>query len=406
MINNSSMQIRTWDYVLVYLILLLKAGFYFIDNLNSITSPVLFGLLFITCIVRNKKPDNTILLISFTLFILYNLSGLARGFPQANLYINYVLNLLISICVVSLYNRTEYLRVFSDVVYVISVVSLIFWILLTAGIPIADFFPILTRQDGTSVHHILLTCVNTSVYAGMLRTQGIFWEPGAFQIMIIISLVIDAYRSDIAKVWRRRLLFSLTLITTFSTTGIICLILAYLIVFNKQKSNKYLMILGYFSLVVSLIANYASSDSELLNRIFGQKFQEASDYQLGSGSAGTAAVRIDGILVPLMYFVESPIFGIGEEGYEAMRNFVGHSMFTCTPVNLFVRYGIFYAIICYVGLFKAMNLKSKKLSESLLIIVTLILCVSSEEIAYNTILIIFVLLGYKKEKSLLYKKRP
>ena len=403
--NNSRIQISTWDYVLVYLILLLKAGFYFIDNLNSITSPVLFSLLLITCIVRNKKPDKTVLVISFILFILYNLSGLVSGFPQRNLYINYVLNLLISIFVVSLFDRSEYLRLFSDVVYVISIASLVFWLFFMAGIPVADYFPVLTRADGASVHHIMLTCVNTSVYSGVLRSQGVFWEPGAFQIMIIISLIIDVYRDDIVKVWRRRLIFALTLITTFSTTGIICLVLAYLIAINKQKSNNYLMILGYSILVVLLIVNTISSDSVLLDRVFGQKFQEASDYQLGSGSTGTTSVRLDGILVPLMYFAESPIFGIGEEGYDAMRSFVGHDMFTCTPVNLFVRYGIIYAIICYIGLFKVMNLKPKKLSESLLIIITLFLCVISEELAYNTILVIFILLGYKQNKSFLSKNQ-
>lgn len=394
-----------WDYILIYLVLLFKTGFYFIGAGNSITAPILFILLLLTCIKRHNHVDKNVFNIVVVLFILFNITGVFQGYPATSLFINYLLVLFTSMCLVTLFGRFEYLCKFSDVIFAISVVSLGAWVVMAVGIPISQFFPALVRDDGFYVHHAILTCIPTYTFEGSIRTQGIFWEPGAFQIMIIISMIVDIYRNDIEKIWCRRLIFTFTLVTTFSTTGLMCVLFVYLLIFNEVKKYRALFTVSFIMAILFLFVNMISSDSDLFNRIFMQKYTEAIDYEYGSGSLGTAAVRIDGVVVPIMHFLESPIIGIGEVGYERMSKIVGHTMFTCTPINLWVKYGFFYGLICYIGLFRTMNLKNKNFKEAFLLVLALLLCVSSEELAYNTILVTFVLFGFKKNDyySIQYK---
>ncbi|MGH4119456.1 O-antigen ligase family protein [Clostridium sp.] len=71
------------------------------------------------------------------------------------------------------------------------------------------------------------------------RNSGIFWEPGAYQVFIIIAIILLMHKREKDKYRIHKfILFSITLITTFSVTGYVCYIIALLYSFFMDKSYR------------------------------------------------------------------------------------------------------------------------------------------------------------------------
>ena len=120
------------------------------------------------------------------------------------------------------------------------------------------------------------------------------------------------------------------------------------------------------------------------------------------GETGSTSVRSESIKYGIEQFFKSPIWGIGQTGQEWIANKVGHRMMTCTPINYFAFYGLLCGVLSFVGFFKCMELKSKTLTQSILLVSVLLLTMSSENFTFNPILSTFMFYGYKKQQ-LAYK---
>lgn len=389
-------------YILIYLFLLFKVGFFFNENGSAISSI----LLLILCLVYNttynkgrisSKAASIVMVVLLLQFITY----LFTGFPNFAQYGLSLINYLTIVVLVSSFDFQEYAICYSNILLVICLASILCYILISLGIPFYHYFPILTNSAGTSAHFLVLTDIWTlgSSSNGFNRAMGIFWEPGAFQAMITFAGIVDLYRDIPRKFLNyRMIIYCLTIIITFSSTGYISLILLILL-FVKTKTRHsmiYLTIVclaGFFLLAYL----YTTSSGFLFHTMFG-KFEAVETVLSGGEATASESTRVESVIYPLKKFIESPIIGYGTAGEEQMTRELQHSMFTCTIINYFAKFGLLYGLIHMVGFYKLLKLNKKGILEALFLSLLVVVTTISEAFDYNPVLEICMLYGYMKTK--------
>lgn len=144
----------------------------------------------------------------------------------------------------------------------------------------------------------------------MIRNQGVFWEPGILQIYLNLLFFIEAF---IYK--KRGLLFWLTIIgllTTFSTTGLLVLLLQLVIYFFSSVRRNI-----YFTPVIFLI----------LASIYFVTVDNIRDKVSGDGRYSFQARFFD-LVQPLYLLKDYPLTGVGldDEQYLEVRQFTIYSL--------------------------------------------------------------------------------
>lgn len=385
------------DYLLIYVLLITKAGFFFIETYSGFSSLILlFWLLFYLCksLVPIQKNQ---LIITLIILILFSITGLIKGFPEESVLVLFIINLITALLFVSVVQYNEFSKIYSNLIFLICCISIIGQISFNLGIPIVKYFPILTNSKGRSVFFAFLAEFWTTPSSGVYRLQGIFWEPGAFQAMIIIAFLFDIYNNSKIKHKKLRYLsYVFAILLTYSTTGILCLLIFLVLILVKGKKIKLKNIILLSSIIISFLLIipllYTHLDGFLYYSIFG-KIEMLND-TMEYGASNDATSRYDSIVMPIKYFLQSPILGIGQNGIDKMTTVLGHNMFTCTIVNYFVFYGTLCGIICCRGFLKLIKLRNKSVIEGCLLIILLIVTTATENFAFNPIFTCFILYGY------------
>ena len=389
------------EYLCVYLLLLFKSGFYFSGSMSAITSMILLLLLFFAVMLRSRFSINkNSLIILFTMIGLYFLTEIATGSVMLSgnleVYILFLINVLTSLLFISLIEYEDFKKIFCNVIIAISIASIVGWIVMKWVPHIVAIFPILTNPVGTKGHFALLTILVDYSHTGAIRGQGIFWEPGAFQTMIIIAMAMELFEGIEKTKWKRYLIYVVAGMLTFSTTGIVCIALMCALYVCKNRNS----FLKLFVLLIGLVFLYIYLEehtSGFLHYTLFRKLEGIFDYQVGVGS--DASSRIDSIVLPLQAFLQSPVWGIGSAGYLELSGIVGHTMFTCTPVNYFAKFGIVFGCICFWGYWRLLNRKDMPLWKRLFVLGVLLLSVSTEEFSLNPLMICFILYGYQGKQD-------
>ena len=202
---------------------------------------------FLLCIIslRHKSglTESMIVYISFFILI-FLLQSIYLSVFSVHTTIRYVLMIIIGVMLVNLCGK-EFPFYFSGIIFVYAVISLFcyFYILSGGSIP---YYPIqdTTIDDGIimRVYNIYYTQLGNpeagSVYA--IRNCGPFWEPGAFQGFLNLSLWFELTvnrKKDIY--WKIRVaVFIVTILTTLSTGGYVVLFTLFLFQFLHDKENN------------------------------------------------------------------------------------------------------------------------------------------------------------------------
>lgn len=403
---NTPVRIK-FEYLLVYLTLLFKLGFFFNENISAITSFLLICLLLVYVLLYRIKVNLKAIILVLITVLFVTITNLLKGFTDTIVYSHLLVNLFTSGLIVSCISYSKFSKYFSNIIYLVSFVSLIVYLLTTLGLNIDKLFPVLTNSQGVSCHFLGLTV--SSVFSTNNRIQGIFWEPGAFQVMIIIAMIIDNY-SDFTnkKLLQRYLIYILAIIFTYSTTGYISLLLVCILFMLHRTKYSILPIVVFCLFLIFLIPFLqTSTDGFLYYSIFGKLEEVQSNLMYGDDNVSeTVYTRTGSIIYPLKLLKESPIFGIGESGKDFIRIRYGQTLFTCTFVNYFAYYGIVLGLVHIIGFLKLLRLKDKKYIEGFLLILTLILATMSEALQFNVLLVCFCIYGYLlKDDLTVYRNR-
>ena len=77
-----------------------------------------------------------------------------------------------------------------------------------------------------------------------------------------------------------------------------------------------------------------------------------------------------------------------------MASVAGHTMFTCTPINYIVRYGIFFGAISYLGMIRFFYKRNVSAVNGIILALCLLITMSTEAFTLNPILTCMILYGF------------
>lgn len=299
--------------------------------------------------------------------------------------------ILISMLFVFGLDYKKYCEIYTNVILIIAVYSLVAYILSIIAPSIIRLFPDAYYRPGLETYNLGLTFVN--LRTNLIRNMGIFWEPGAYQAYLVFAILIELFS---LKTTRRYALiaYALALITTWSTTGIInglILLLIFIIYKNKNSKMKSAKIITTITILAIIIVSIYSI---LPYNIQYAAIGKITVYLASSNTnISSASVRLDSIIYPLRAYLSSPIIGVG---YSSLGNSIlaaDHTMTTATPINWFAAYGIVFGLLCCIAVFRF----ARKLNNSplllILIIFTILLSISTEQYLRNISIIVFLLYG-------------
>ena len=217
--------------------------------------------------------------------------------PNLAGYISYIFRLFSAMLVCDSMTFEEYKKWFSEFIIAIAVIGLLVY---------AQNLVVGVRGETTTLYFFRTIMIN-----GTLRNAGIFWEPGAYQMFLNLSLLFVLERNDfrlgfINKNNRRTLIACVILIisvvTTYSTIGYINILLFMITWYIKNNKNLNRTVRALFIILGAIIIAYISYNFIQSDIIMGKFF--------GGGNTGSTETRISDLLASFEIIRRYP-FGMG-----------------------------------------------------------------------------------------------
>ena len=293
---------------------------------------ILFSADGISFLNQNVYPISTVILILFTFYAMLKNRVSFRGFIK--LLIPWILYCLISFiyfdavrplffiilpasffAIYVLINSNITLKIifssFEKIIFKLATISLLFytWQLVNLS-SLISLFNLFDLNVGKSYNLIVYTIHHRSIDGFLAQNPGFCWEPGPFACFLVLSLVIHLLQSKF-RLDKRTFIYIITILTTFSTTGYLCLFL--LIVwyfFNKNKKYFYLIL----PIISAIIVTFYFQSFNLDQKIYDQITSAESDLEFyidNEIETQTSIGRFNGFLLNLKDFEKYPILGYG-----------------------------------------------------------------------------------------------
>jgi hypothetical protein len=125
------------------------------------------------------------------------------------------------------------------------------------------------------------------------RNQGLFWEPGVFQVFLNIFFFLEAFIMKRSKLLLY--LVSFVILTTYSTTGFFILFIQLLVLFFQNSNNRVYLIP---TVLIVMLPLYMLFKVNIEEKIYG-------DYEM------SFQIRLFDFIQPVGIALENPLTGIG-----------------------------------------------------------------------------------------------
>lgn len=314
-------------------------------------------------------------------------------------YIQRIILLFTATFIAQKYDYYDFMDSFVKVMRFICVVSLI-GVFFHDIICAMNIFP--KFYSGEFAYEFLLF---TNIPHYSTRNFGPLWEPGAFQIFINLALLYEIRNNSDLNI-KDIMLFSLTILSTKSTAGIILLftILIYFVFLKVYKENKMkfrnakilLFIIGAVGVIILL------SSTTYLDQVFGKITAFFENRNTMNSANVSAYVRFKGIIANIELFFEKPLWGWGIDGIT--REFdkrYGFGTNTCTILAVASTYGIIPCVMYNYLWIKAV-FTEKVRWDGIILGITLALSLSTENLLVS--FLFWTILIYESD-ILKYKSR-
>lgn len=350
-------------------------------------------LLFFTC--RGTLKNEKRLTVALMLIFFLGLSGVLNHM-EFGTTISRVIMICVAYMITEAYSLKDYFKAFDNSIYLVAVVALLTEVIAYIAPGVFSLFPTVVNTANYSFSVFLIGSMRYSFLGNsLIRAGGIFWEPGAFAIYLVIAVMYQLFFSSKISI-KRLIIYVFTILLTFSTTGYIALAFLFGVFLIKNDENvlakrvKALIVLLILSLIILVVFNEV-----LFNMIFGKIVNNES----------TTIWRYASFFSGILVSIEHPIFGVGannlgiyvSEASDLLGFGAAYSNISNTLVYQFAAYGLVFGIIYSLGLFKFF----KKNSSTCLIAVGLFVVMFLlyfGEVFFSFFPLVFVLYGYS-EKS-------
>lgn len=391
--------IRTiYLYVFVFASIYLEFGYDAVIG-NSVSGMVKTGILIFMSVmlfVINPVISKKSLVLFFYLFALIAIDSIRSvSIGDSILLIVPIFVGFIVSCTVDI-NQLE--KAFSDIVYFLAGYSLVFYIIGYIFPALINKLPVIGYLYNSQAQmHNALFCVCSSGTA-FLRNYGITWEPGAFAIILCLSLFIELFiRKDTKPI--RAYVLVIAIITTYSTMGFFVLagiMVTYLLsAKDNLKIKKSHIVLVFVVIILYVVFSSSDIGSLVFSKLNGL-------FDKGKELNYTTLARVNAIKVPFEAFCSSPILGIGCENFMVFNREYCDGVATNTIINWFASLGLLLGIPCLLYQLKFVCHVSKNCDLSFLgtclIIISSVLLVSTESLYRISLIYVIVFYGIQHRK--------
>lgn len=273
-------------------------------------------------------------------------------------------------------------KIFADAIFVICIISLSGYVLTNFTDLLANA-PTISNVNNVDYKFALIFLS----FDGFLqyRNIGVFWEPGIFSTMIFCALLADLFFAECTNI-KRTIIFFITLVTTFSTAGLILFSLYVGLVISHQKNQnpRFYKNRSIQSIVILAIACgvgiYAIDlDLDTYSK-FARLFQKLFDAE------DNESTRLLSPITSLYVFFEKPILGWGLVGaLERYKYFNDDIALTSTSVFLISALGIAGILFTVLPIIGVIRLNHVNVVTRFLLIISFLFIVNKEPHVYFTL---------------------
>ena len=379
-------KIKWYEYaILLFLILWSGGGFTY----GLFPEWMLYMLPFVGLIFLQKKQKlsrTTILFIAIVLSV---------HFIQMVFYGGTVINIIKPACILficAMFAKiisSKFENIYIDLIYFISLICLILWFicLFPPGLSflksIASQFPLLGWDNIENNTNEVTTLYIYSIplhNEGLIRNSGPFWEPGRFTIYLTLALAINLFYFKEKITSKKNIIFILTNITTFSTTGYVAtavLFIGYIFFSSIKKSYKILL-----SVILLAVVYYVGQLDFMTEKIAEQSANDSSWSRFGA------------IAYHWTQITQSPIIGFGPFISKVFANELLSSPNGLTDLMRY--YGIPLSIIFYYLLYKGTKQYVNNIhwGANVFVFLSIILLCFSQTITYSPFFMILYFFAF------------
>lgn len=218
----------------------------------------------------------------------------------------------------------------------------------------------------------------------MSRNQGIFWEPGAFQVFLNLGIFLMLFTNRKLPKWKL-ILVTGTLLTTMSTSGyMICglIYFAYLIRSGKRKQMTQLII--PLLLLIPLI--YFESQSGVI----ADKFQDGNQ-SFDRRSLDTTS--------NLELMIEKPLVGWGFQNNSVLMERYGIGDSSNSLLTFGYQFGLPLLLIMLIYYYSRLQRAIGSVFQSILIFIALIIVFSTENMIFQPLFVMLMFFDVKASEQ-------
>lgn len=334
-------------YLFIFAIIYIEFGYHMVveNQLNgTIRIFLLIILPFPLCLLdssRFKSINITSSILFFYFLVLILLNGLRDN--NLNNYILLLVPVYLGFMISWLIDIQIFIKFFCRIMLFLASYSLIIFMVGFLFPSLIEQLPFLGyRLDSQAeVHDALFSVFLTNTT--YIRNYGLAWEPGAFALLNCFALYFVGMSRKQFRIGYIAI-FSLTIVTTFSTMGYAVMAGIYIVLINKlcnQKQKRRMLKIGGIFLVGCIIVLSFQSIREVVFSKLRGLFLESD----GEVSYTTQA-RLNAIIYPFKAFLSSPIIGIGYDSFSILNIEKCNGVATNTILNWFALFGSLFGLPC------------------------------------------------------------
>lgn len=400
-------------FILFAIVFVSKDTLLFGTNSNSLFDIVHYMAIFCICIALGfiitwRKITFKPVAFAFFYFLLFaNAISLLVNRDFNSKYIYEMTIILVATFYVVTYSKSVFIGYFVKIITFLAFFSLITWGINIVSPQALKMFPNLTNTSGFGFKWCVFSNVCTTRnlgFDGYLRNFGIFREPGVYQIFLNIAIFFVLFCGEKFKRKKSRIvILVLTILTTFSTAGVIITSLLFFIYFIANL--KYVgikNILSSLAFVAGLIAIIF-----LFNRYF-MVFDKAFS-KIGNDDDSSWLSRTSSFVINIAVGFNNIFCGAGWDNVKVETARYALLLYdtpfkfsnTNTFLKLFAIHGLGAFVFYIVELYKFFKQKRNDLLSIALFLI-MFLCFSNEDMSLNIVTYLLVIYGiYENRRGII-----
>lgn len=366
--------------IIILSILISKSLYYETFGENKLII-LIFGLTILNVLYKSYRKQFFLLKKNVLLYLLIILVIFVNPNAKMSTSLVFTALLTISLCFTSIIPLSRFTKVFYNLTKVLMIASFFRYLFILTDLP--SIFPNFISIEGDHYTNFVFFGIleNEQTFLGIVRNNGLWWEPGAFQVIINLAFLLGlAFKRVSTKDY---FIFLVGIISTGSTAGIIIFSLLSFIYFRKNMNYK----LIFISVLLIVPFLFATSFYEIVLE---------SKLNLDNASANS---RFNDSVVAIKMFLDYPFIGTGMGDIEILEKYTskysygtGSNGIILLLANLGILSFIIFIPLIFPGYLKGFN----KTIDKIIVSLSLFFIFSTQNFTIMLIFSILIFYGAKK----------